>query len=75
MGKLGIIFDQQKEAVKGIIKRYLVTIICVNIACVLDIVLRAADLYNKGNVVDITDYIFGFLMMFAVGSFFVESFY
>lgn len=75
MGKLGIIFDQQKEAVKGIIKRYLVTIICVNIACVLDIVLRAADLYNKGNVVDITDYIFGFLMMFAVGSFFVESFF
>lgn len=73
MGKLGIIFDQQKEAVKGIIKRYLATIICVNIACILGIFLDATDLYSKSNVREITDYIFGFLMMFAVGSFFVES--
>lgn len=73
MGKLGIIFDQQKESIKGIIKRYLLTIICANIACILYIVMDAADLYENSNAEEIFYYIFGFLITFAIGSFFVES--
>lgn len=73
MGKLGGVVDRQKESIKGIIKRYLLTIICANIACVLGIVLDATDLYNKSSVRDMFDYIFGFLITFAIGSFFVET--
>lgn len=73
MGKLGVVVDRQKESIKGIIKRYLLTIICVNIACILGIVLDATDLYNKSSVRDMFDYTFGFLITFAIGSFFVET--
>ncbi|MDE6023996.1 MAG: DUF4153 domain-containing protein [Lachnospiraceae bacterium] len=83
MGKLGIAIDRQKESIKGIIKRYLITLICVNAACIFEIFLDATGYYTKssgmgslwgnGSVRDMVDYILGFLVLFAVGSFFVES--
>ncbi len=75
MGKVGVAFDRQKEAIKGIIKRYMVTLICVNLACVFEVALEASDFNSWGSsaMKQAVDYIFGFLMMFAVGSFFVES--
>lgn len=83
MGKLGVTIDRQKESIKGIIKRYLVTLICVNAACIFEIFLEATGYYEKSGDVtslwgnsgarDMVDYIFGFLIMFAVGCFFVES--
>ncbi len=83
MGKLGITIDRQKESIKGIIKRYLITLICANAACIFQIFLDATGYYTKsgdatsfwGNsgVRDMVDYIFGFLIMFVVGCFFVES--
>ena len=63
----------RSESIKGIIKRYLLTIICANIACILYIVMDAADLYENSNAEEIFYYIFGFLITFAIGSFFVES--
>ncbi|MBD5095786.1 MAG: DUF4153 domain-containing protein [Lachnospiraceae bacterium] len=80
MGKLGVAIDKQKESIKGIIKRYLVTLICVNAACIFEIFLDATGYYRKsghlwsnGSVRDMVEYILGFLVLFAVGSFFVES--
>lgn len=74
MGKLGITIDRQKESIKGIIKRYLVTLICVNAACIFQIFLDATGYYRKsGHNGNMVDYIFGFLIMFAIGCFFVES--
>lgn len=73
MGKLGVAVDRQKETIKEIIKRYLVTLICANITCILLIVMDAADLYGNNNAEEIFYYIVGFLTSFAIGSFFVES--
>lgn len=73
MGKLGVVVDRQKESIKGIIKRYLLTIICANIACILYIVMDAADLYENSNAEEIFYYIVGFIITFAIGSFFVET--
>ncbi|MDE5872745.1 MAG: hypothetical protein K2H07_02410, partial [Lachnospiraceae bacterium] len=78
MGKLGIAIDKQKASIKGIIKRYLVTLICVNAACIFQIFLDATGYYRKSGHLHLwgnstVDYIFGFLELFAVGSFFVES--
>ncbi|MCM1399691.1 MAG: DUF4153 domain-containing protein [Clostridium sp.] len=75
MGKFGIVVDKQKESIKSIIKRYMITLLCVNLACVLSVALDASDFYSRSSDAarQVVDYIFGFLMMFAVGSFFVES--
>ncbi|MDE5872654.1 MAG: DUF4153 domain-containing protein [Lachnospiraceae bacterium] len=83
MGKLGIAIDRQKESIESIIKRYLVTLICVNATCIFRIFLDAIGYYEKsqdftsfwsnGSIRDMINYTFGFLIMFAIGCFFVES--
>lgn len=75
MGKLGIVLEQQKEAVKGIFKRYLITLISVNVLCVVNVVYEIVDdagNWSKG-AYDVFLRISLFLVFFALGSLYIES--
>lgn len=75
MGKLGIVLEQQKEAVKGIFKRYLITLISVNALCVINVVYEMVA--DAGNWVEGANDVFTrisfFLAFFSLGSLYIES--
>lgn len=69
MGKIKSLFEEQKADIKDVFLKYISTIIAVFLLCIVVI----AEMDSSSNSWDIYEQIIGFFLIYACGSFFIET--
>ncbi|MBQ8913090.1 MAG: DUF4153 domain-containing protein [Lachnospiraceae bacterium] len=69
MGKIKSLFEEQKADIKDVFLKYISTIIAVFLLCIVVI----AEIDSSSNSWDIYEQVMGFFLIYACGSFFIET--